>query len=63
MTQERLNLSTRERSQYQQLTPLDYMCLRGLIVRALDSWLRGASDPSSNLVRNILLLFLFVPDD
>ena len=30
---------------------------------ALDSRPRGASDSSSNPVRNILLLFVFIPDE
>ena len=39
------------------------MCWYGRVVRALDSRPGGATDPSSNPIRNILLLFLFVLDD
>ena len=44
----------RKRSQYQRLTPLDYVCRRGVVVRALGN--RGEPDASSNPITIILVL-------
>ena len=50
----------REHSQYQRLTPLDYVCWRGVVVRALGSRPRGETDASLNLITNILLSFFII---